>query len=73
MQRRNLAIFISCLISNAHIYWVLHTRARIRNLPSSVDDIAHSFDEIFKLEKIIDEFLSSSDYVSFYLSYRYRD
>ena len=32
---------------------VLHTRARIRNLPSSVDNIAHSFDEIFKYDKIL--------------------
>ena len=69
MQKRNLAISISCLVSNAHIYRVLRTRARIRNLPSSVDNIAHSFDEIFKLEKIIDKFLSSSEYVSSYLSY----
>ena len=46
---------------------VLHTRTKMRNLPPSVDDIAHSFDEILKLEKIIDKFLSSSEYVSSYL------
>ena len=68
MQRRNLAISISCNVMHISI-GVLHTRTRMRNLPPSVDDIAHSFDEILKLEKIIDKCLSSSEYVSSYLSY----